>query len=151
MTTRDAFDLSDFTPYMLAMAAEAASAGFQPFYKSRYGMLRTEWRVLFHLGRHGEMTATEICARARIHKTKVSRAVAALGRKRFLERRRKDDDRRHEALRLTNAGQAAFEALYVEARQFDEELMASFTSQEREILRRCLARIASLEPSGAAG
>jgi DNA-binding MarR family transcriptional regulator len=50
-------------------------------------MLRTEWRVLFHLGRYGAMSAREISRRAGIHKTKVSRAVAALERKRFLERR----------------------------------------------------------------
>jgi hypothetical protein len=56
-------------------------------YKDRYGMLRTEWRVLFHLGRYGAMSAREISRRAGIHKTKVSRAVAALERKRFLERR----------------------------------------------------------------
>jgi ATP-dependent Lon protease len=41
-------------------------------------MLRTEWRVLFHLGIYGEMTATDIVNRARIHKTKVSRAVQKL-------------------------------------------------------------------------
>ena len=72
------FDLKDFLPYLLNQAAEEASLGFQVLYKERYGMLRTEWRVLFHLGRYGDMTAKEICDRARTHKTKVSRAVAAL-------------------------------------------------------------------------
>jgi DNA-binding MarR family transcriptional regulator len=144
MTISPGFDLKDFTPYMLAMAAEAASAGFQQFYKSRYGMLRTEWRVLFHLGRYGAMTAKDICDRARIHKTKVSRAVAALEEKRFLTRQKKDDDRRHEELRLTRQGQAAFDVLYVEARRFDAEMMGVFSEAERDILRRCLLKIAGL-------
>ena len=72
------FDLLDFLPYLLNLAAEEASLGFQTLYKTRYGMLRTEWRVLFHLGIYGEMTATEIGERARMHKTKISRAVQKL-------------------------------------------------------------------------
>ena len=54
-------ELSHFLPYLLNQAAEVVSQDFQPNYKNRYGMLRTEWRVLFHLGRLGEMTATQIC------------------------------------------------------------------------------------------
>lgn len=144
MTGQAKFDLVDFTPYLLASAAETASLGFQAIYRSRYGMLRTEWRVLFHLGRYGAMTAKEICDRARIHKTKVSRAVAALEAKRFLTRVEKESDRRQEELRLTKVGRAAFDDLYVEARRFDEGMMERFTPGEREVLRECLRRIAEL-------
>ena len=54
---QDSFDLTDFVPYLLNQAAEQSSLGFQRYYKGRYGMLRTEWRVLFHLGRYGDQTA----------------------------------------------------------------------------------------------
>ena len=144
MSPPDDFDLKDFTPYMLAMAAETASEDFQRFYRSRYGMLRTEWRVLFHLGRYGGMTAKSICDRARLHKTKVSRAVAALEAKRFLTRQTNDADRRHEDLALTRQGRAAYDALSLEARRFDEDMMRDFTPEERAVLRRCLHRIADL-------
>ncbi|WP_446720123.1 MarR family transcriptional regulator, partial [Leisingera sp. ANG-S] len=56
-------------------------------------MLRTEWRVLFHLGNYGQMTAKEIGSRAKIHKTKISRAVAKLSEKRFVTRTRDENDR----------------------------------------------------------
>ena len=143
---RTRFDLSDFTPYLLNMAAEAQGEAFQAIYRDRYGMLRTEWRVLFHLGRHGTMTAREICDRARLHKTKVSRAVAALEAKRFLTRSPRDDDRRQEALSLTKAGRAAFTDLESEAARFDTALMARFSSEERAVLKRCLADLAGLPP-----
>ena len=55
------FDIQDFLPYLLNRAAEKASSGFQQEYKSKYGMLLTEWRVVFHLGRYGKMTAIDIC------------------------------------------------------------------------------------------
>ena len=138
------FDLKDFLPYLLNQAAEHASLEFQHFYKDRYGMLRTEWRVLFHLGRYGDMTAKMICERAKIHKTKVSRSVAALEAKRFLTREQMSEDRRHETLTLTKRGKAAFEDLNYEAQKFDREMMGAFTEDEKAVLRHCLIKIAKL-------
>lgn len=141
---KDDFDLQDFLPYLLNQAAEASSFEFQPFYKAKYGMLRMEWRVLFHLGRYGAMTAKDICERASIHKTKVSRAVSALEAKRFLKRATRPDDRRHEILDLTKAGQSAFADLYDAAQQFEQKLTGAFSAQDRRVLRRCLKQIAGL-------
>ena len=144
MTNRPGFDLQDFTPFLLNVAAETTSLAFQQHYKTKYGMLRTEWRVLFHLGQYGPMHAKDICNRARIHKTKVSRAVAALEKKRFLIREEASTDRRHELLSLTRSGKAVFENLFKAAQQFDADLMSTFSDQERDILKRCLTRIADL-------
>lgn len=141
--TKD-FDIKDFLPYLLAQAAEQASVEFQHFYKTKYGMLRTEWRVLFHLGRYGDMTAKDICDRARLHKTKVSRAVSALQSKRFLTREQQEKDRRHETLCLTRAGLRAYADLSAEAQKFDRKMTDGFTAKEAEVLRRCLTRIAVL-------
>lgn len=138
------FDLRGFMPYLLNMAAEESSASFQKYYRGRYGMLRTEWRVLFHLGRYGAMTAKEICDRARMHKTKVSRAVAALQAKRFLTRSPWEDDRRHETLALTSLGKQAYADLAAQGQRFDRALMAEFSDEEARLLRQALVRIAKL-------
>ena len=138
------FDLSRFLPYVLNQAAEASSAGFQSCYRQRYGMLRTEWRVLFHLGRYGGITAKEICERASLHKTKVSRAVLALETKRYLVRAPQEQDRRHETLSLTRQGQAVYSDLVQAAEDYDDALSAHFSTQEREVLQRCLEKIAKL-------
>lgn len=138
------FDLKDFMPYLLNQAADAASREFETAYKAKYGMLRTEWRVIFHLGRYGTMTAKEICDRARIHKTKVSRAVRALEDKRYVNRKEMPDDRRHEALALTKSGQRVFADLLQEAQRFDMDMLARFTDDEKIQMRRFLIRIAGL-------
>ena len=78
MTNKPTLELQNFLPYLLNQAAKASSLKFQQIYKERYGMLRTEWRVLFHLGAYGELTAKEISDRRQIHKTKISRSVNAL-------------------------------------------------------------------------
>ncbi|MEM7318860.1 MAG: MarR family transcriptional regulator [Pseudomonadota bacterium] len=144
MTKSSDYDLKDFMPYLLNLAAERSSLDFQPHYKDKYGMLRTEWRVVFHLGRYGPMTAKAICDRARIHKTKVSRAVAALEAKKFLNRSEMSNDRRLEQLSLTRRGTTAFENLYAAARDFDADLTAQFSEDEMRVLRSCLERIAGL-------
>lgn len=138
------FDLQNFLPYLLNQAAETSGLAFQKHYKERYGMLRTEWRVVFHLGRYGEMTAKHIGAKARVHKTKISRAVAALEKKRFLTREAVAHDRRHEMLRLTPAGRAAFVNLCTAAQKFDDQLTAQFNVDEVATLKACLTKIAGL-------
>jgi len=137
-----AFELADFLPYLLNEAAETASRGFQPVYKARYGMLRTEWRVLFHLGQCGEITATELAARAKLHKTKISRAVAALEKKRFLKRVTSETDRRVELLSLTPRGREVLQTLSETAKAYDRELAARFSADEVRILRKCLRELA---------
>lgn len=139
------FDLSAFLPYMLNRAAEASSAGFQAAYRDRYSMLRTEWRVMVHLARFGEMTATEIGRRAGIHKTKISRAVRALEDKRFLVRRPSAEDRRVEALSLSRAGVEAFTAIAAIARAYDASLWARLSPEDGAALRRALTILSQLD------
>ncbi len=143
MKEKNHLQIQDFLPYLLNRAAENTSLDFQKTYKDRYGMLRTEWRVLFHLGRYGDLTAKQICTMADLHKTKVSRAVSALERQRFLERTRVPTDRRNELLSLTKQGQAAFGHLQTEATRYHETLVASFTVEEQAILQKCLKQLAN--------
>jgi DNA-binding MarR family transcriptional regulator len=140
----DDFDLESFLPYALDRAAESAGRGFAAIYKARYGMLRTEWRVLAHLGRFGEMTARDICARADLHKTKVSRAVKALEDRRFLSRRTDERDRRNEILAMTAAGKAAYRHLSAEALAFDAALARLLPQEDLTVVRRSLRTLAAM-------
>jgi len=141
------FELQDFLPYLLNQAAEVTGLAFQKHYKDKYGMLRTEWRVLFHLGRYGDLTAKDIGAMARVHKTKISRAVAALEAKRLLTRHEMEHDRRHAQLRLTAAGKAAFIDIYKAAQSFDQDLASQFSASQVEMLKSCLIRLSEIKSS----
>lgn len=145
MQKNDDFDLQNFLPFLLNQAAEESSLAFQRVYKGRYGMLRTEWRVLFHLGIYGQMTAKEIGERARIHKTKISRAVQRLAERRYITRTRDGRDRRAEQLQLTQAGEAVYRDLRGVAEDYDSRLAAQFTRGEEALLRMMLRRLAGME------
>lgn len=137
------FDLRNFLPYLLNQAAEETSIGFSQVYKDRYGMLRTEWRVLFHLGRYGDMTATRIGQLSKMHKTKISRAVQALVDKKFVARIESVEDRRAGILTLLPRGQGAFDDLVGVARRHNTDLMANFSAGEKALLIDCLQRLAA--------
>lgn len=138
MSAPATFDIANFLPYLLNRAAEESSADFARIYKDRFGLLRTEWRVLFHLGQHGELTATEIGKISKIHKTKVSRAVAALQKRRYLVRATSPQDRRVELLKLTPQGARVFTELAEVARAYNAKLMAQFTLDEQAALLKSL-------------
>lgn len=135
------FVISDFLPYLLNRAAEQSSMRFQKIYKDRFGMLRTEWRVLFHLGFYGPLTASAICEMAGLHKTKVSRAVSALEDKQYLTRLVTEADKRFETLSLTKSGQETFAYLEAQAEAFHKALMAPFSDSERAVLHKCLLQL----------
>ena len=135
------FDLENFLPYLLNRAAEQSSIEFQKTYKMQYGMLRTEWRVLFHLGRYGNMTAREICTRGGLHKTKVSRAVTALEKKRYLSRKKTENDKRFDILFLTPNGMATYASLEKKAEEFHHEFSNVLSGKETTFLIKTLKKL----------
>ncbi|NKB28346.1 MAG: MarR family transcriptional regulator [Rhodobacteraceae bacterium] len=143
----DDFDLQNFLPYLLNQAAEATSREFQQYYRDRYDLLRTDWRVLFHLGRYGAMTASDVGARANVHKTKISRAVQRLEGKRMLLRAQDTADRRRETLTLSPLGQRAFADLERQARDYDARLLTGLSGEDGEKLRRQLRALAAQKTS----
>ena len=132
------FRLQEFWPYALNQVAETTSLGFQFVYRKKYAMTRTEWRVMAHLGEFGQLTAKDICERASLHKTKVSRAVVALEGKRWLERSANEQDRRAEYLILTMAGEQAYHDLTEEADKLNAELVAGLSAEELSTFRKVL-------------
>jgi DNA-binding MarR family transcriptional regulator len=83
---KTSLDLDSFLPYRLDILADAVSRALSRLYKDRYGLAVPEWRVLAHLGQYAPITAKAIAVHSRMHKTKVSRAVAELERLGFVRR-----------------------------------------------------------------
>ncbi|WP_371395917.1 MarR family winged helix-turn-helix transcriptional regulator [Fretibacter rubidus] len=133
-----AFNLDDFLPYALNQAAVAVSDDFAKDYKSKYGLLRTEWRVLAHLGTSGPMTARQICDASKTHKTKISRAVFALEKRLWLSRSRNPNDRRQETLALTKRGEKAYVKLTGDAQEKTQRLREALGDDDYKALIKTL-------------
>lgn len=146
MTQESSFELQNFLPYLLNQAAEEASRSFAQVYKSRYGMLQAEWRVLVHLGQLGQMTAGEICEQSKAHKTKISRAVHALEKRRWLKREQDQKDRRSEPLQLTQAGHQVYIDMCQVAEQHNQALVARLGPKLAGQLQKALQQIGNDKP-----
>jgi DNA-binding MarR family transcriptional regulator len=144
------FDLQDFLPYLLNQAAEATSRGFQATYRDRYGLTRTQWRIMANLGRFGAMTARDICRISHIDKTKVSRAVAGMEGDGLLIRAISDKDRRAEDLSLTAKGRAVFAEIGQRALTFDADLRARLGPEVAARIDAILREIIALQAPSAA-
>ena len=133
------FRLDDFLPYLLNNAAESTSRAFSEHYRTAYGLTRAQWRIMAHLGTFGALTASEICTRGFLEKSKVSRAVAGLEEAGLLRRQPSDHDRRAELLSLTDKGQQVHADLAAHARSFSasltERLGRDRAAQLADILR----------------
>lgn len=124
-------ELESFLPYRLYRLADDVSREFSRIYKDSHGLTRPEWRTLSGLGQRGTMTATELGEQSAMHKTKVSRAVAELERRRWLTRTPGENDRRVEHLTLTKAGLAAYREMVPLAKAFEQALLAKLSVNER--------------------
>lgn len=141
--------LEQFLPYRLNRLSEQVGRDFARIYKDRHGLNRPEWRALATLALLGTATATEIGAHSAMHKTKVSRAVAELERRKWLTRSEDEADRRIERLRLTKAGLAVYGEIEPLARAFEADLLSRLGKADRLSLERGLAALeACFEQTG---
>ena len=135
--------LETFLPYRLNRLADAVSREFSRIYRDRYDLTRPEWRTLAGLGQFGTMTATAIGEQSAMHKTKVSRAVAELERRKWLIRKQDPSDRRVEHLTLTKAGEAVYRELVPLANAFEAGILQKLPRREQNALLRGIAAIES--------
>jgi DNA-binding MarR family transcriptional regulator len=133
--------LEEFLPYRLNVVASLVSQALSRIYAERYSIGVPEWRVLVTLGQFGMMTGKAIGAHSHMHKTKVSRAVALLERRKLITRRANRADLRESFLTLTPAGRAMYEDLAPIALEFTQRLSEVIEPADRAAFERAINRL----------
>jgi DNA-binding MarR family transcriptional regulator len=133
--------LEEFLPYRLNVVASLVSQALSRIYAERYSIGVPEWRVLVTLGQFGMMTGKAIGAHSHMHKTKVSRAVALLERRKLVTRRANRADLRESFMTLTTAGRAMYEDLAPIALEFTERLSEVIEPADRAAFERAINRL----------
>jgi DNA-binding MarR family transcriptional regulator len=146
-------DLDTFLPYRLHRVAGALSKQARDVYRRKHWLTVPEWRALATIGQFEKITASGIGAHSDMHKTKVSRAVAALEERRWLVRETNAADRREEFLTLTKLGRKAYDEIVPDLVGFENalterlgtiasrELLAGLKKLEAALLRQRHAKI----------
>src|SRR5271167_2531513 len=133
--------LEQFLPYQLNVVASLVSLALSRVYARRYRIGVPEWRVLVTLGQYGVMTGKAIGAHSHMHKTKVSRAVALLEKRKLLIRRANRADMRESFLSLTAPGRTMYEELAPHALDFARRLTEILTPADRDAFDRALKQL----------
>ena len=108
---RASLHLPSFVPFRLNRLAVAASHYLSVIYRERFGLDIPEWRVLVTVGPERGCTARHIAGSTRMHKTRVSRAIAHLEELGLMDRTSSPQDRRQMPLRLSKAGRRLYQEL----------------------------------------
>jgi len=133
--------LANFAPFRIARLAAGVSDHLAQLYKQRFGLEVPEWQVIATVGSAWTCTAQHIADSTRMHKTRVSRAIAQLVKRGLIERTCNADDRREMELRLTKTGRATYAELVPLALERERALMACLTEEELRAFNEALGRL----------
>jgi DNA-binding MarR family transcriptional regulator len=133
--------LANFTPFRITRLATGVSDHLAQLYKERFGLEVPEWQVIVTVGSAWTCTAQHVADSTKMHKTRVSRAIANLVKRGLIERTCNADDRREMELRLTKAGRATFAELVPLALERERALMACLNEEELRAFNEGLERL----------
>lgn len=133
------FDIADFMPYRLAVAARSFSEEVAAIYREKFELSIPEWRVLAHLMKEGKASVRDIEARVTMEKSKVSRAADRLRERGLLTKRADTMDRRLVHIELTESGEALMAELIPMVialqKDFEARLGEDFVGLDRALTR----------------
>jgi DNA-binding MarR family transcriptional regulator len=135
-------ELAAFVPYRLNRLAVGVSDHLSDIYRERFGLDIPEWRVMATVGSQHGCTAQHIAESTRMHKTRVSRAIAHLEERELIERASSAADKREREVRLTKGGRRMYAELVPLVLERERELLACLTKEQ---LRGFLAGLDALE------
>jgi DNA-binding MarR family transcriptional regulator len=133
--------LARFFPFRLNRLAVAVSQHLAAIYRGAFALEIPEWRVIATVGEARGCTAQFIAHSTRMHKTRVSRAIAQLRRRGLLERAPSAHDKRALPLRLTRRGRTLYAQLVPLALAREHSLLSCLSARQLRALNEALARL----------
>jgi DNA-binding MarR family transcriptional regulator len=134
-------DLEHFLPFRLNRLANLVSQQLAETYRERFGIDIPGWRILATLGPDKSQTAQSVAEATRMHKTRVSRAVAELNGMGLLTRIEGSADRRELLLALTAKGRRLYQQLVPLALARERELLTCLGSSDLNAFLRGLKQL----------
>ena len=133
--------LEHFLPYRLSILTNKISASIADTYRGKFGLSITEWRIMAVLGEYPKISADEVSIKTQIEKSILSRAIAKLLLRKFIEREFSETDRRRSILTLTASGMSVYDEVVPLALQYESQLLKCFRGSEYEQFSKLLERL----------
>jgi len=136
--------LGHFVPFRLNRLAAGVSQHLSAIYRERFALEVPDWRVMATVGELGRCTAQHVADSTRMHKTRVSRAIARLRRRGLIARLPGAHDARERPLQLTRSGRRLYARLVPLALARERALLGSLSAVERRGLEAGLTALERL-------
>lgn len=149
MSEQKDFNLSTFFPYQVRMFYHSVSQTIKAVYNLKYGLSVDEWRTMANLYEYEPLSAKQIVKRSSIGKVNVSRAIASLQKKNYLERHIDPTDRRRVLLRLTLQGKNVMKELLPLLQETEQEILSGLTEKEHLTLLSLMEKVQVAAPAPA--
>ena len=134
-------ELEHFLPYRISVLSNRVSETISGYYRQRFGLAVTEWRTMAVLGRYQGLSAGEVAERTAMDKVAVSRAVARLLQRGFIQREIHGDDRRRSVLALSEQGYGVYDQVAPMTLECERQLLSQLDDNERSQLDALLTKL----------
>ncbi len=134
-------NLEQFLPFRISVLSNRVSGNIAKVYGDRYGMAIPEWRVITILALYPGSSASEVSDHSAMDKVAVSRAVARLLERGFVQREMHGDDRRRSVLALSPTGRQVYETVAPLVNEMEQRLMSVLSTEERQTLEDLIDRL----------
>ena len=133
--------LEEFLPYRLSILSNRVSRAIAARYAEEFDLTIPEWRVMALLGRHAQMTASEIADATEMDKVAISRAVARLTEMRRVAGSPDPKDARRQLLRLSAQGARIYAEIAPVALECERRLLSALSANEKAMLDGLIDRL----------
>ncbi|HWW81654.1 MAG TPA: MarR family transcriptional regulator [Steroidobacteraceae bacterium] len=133
---------ADYLPLKLLWVAKLIDLHVARLLAQESGLAVAEWRVVAQLGVLHNGSVREMARQACVDPAEVSRSVASLEKRGFVERHVNTRDRRSPRFSLTPAGKTHLAGFRPHWRRFQKALAAKLTPAERDLTEHALTVIA---------
>jgi DNA-binding MarR family transcriptional regulator len=133
---------ADYLPLKLLLVAKLIDMQVERLLKDKSGISVAEWRVVAQLGVLHNGSVREMARQACVDPAEVSRSIASLEKRGFVERHINVRDLRSPRFSLTAAGKAHFATFRPHFRRFQKALVAKLSAPQRDLTEHALMVIA---------
>ncbi len=133
--------LSQFLPYKLSVLTNRISRGISNYYRKKFNISISQWRVLVILSQHELLTATDIVNLSQMDKVRISRTMKTLLDRRLIRRDVNPDDARARNYCLSDSGMALVDEVIPPAQRYEKDLLKALTAAERKQLNRIIEKL----------
>lgn len=128
------FSLKELVTFRLVRLNAKLSAQSTRILRESANLTPAQWRVMFIIHDHGQMSAAQIVRLIGMDKGQLSRTIRSMTERGMLKSVPSDGDNRTFDLRLTDAGRAVFEQAQPHMRKRQSKLMGALSEEERRTL-----------------